>query len=79
MRLGIVISWPMTSHCKISGAGLSVSKPVYVDEASPNVRSDARANSSGMTMVVNGLDMNYLGINSVWNNDSGLSTCHLSD
>ncbi|KAJ5156219.1 hypothetical protein N7492_009022 [Penicillium capsulatum] len=30
----------------------------------------SRANSSGMAMVVNGLDMNYLGVHSVWNNDS---------
>ncbi|KAJ5095801.1 hypothetical protein NUU61_005157 [Penicillium alfredii] len=31
----------------------------------------ARADSSGMTMVVNGLDMNYLGVRNVWNNDLG--------
>ncbi|KAJ5212308.1 uncharacterized protein N7498_003954 [Penicillium cinerascens] len=31
----------------------------------------ARADSSGMTMVVDGLDMNYMGVSSVWNNDLG--------
>ncbi|KAJ5174938.1 uncharacterized protein N7482_000815 [Penicillium canariense] len=31
----------------------------------------ARADSSGMTMVVNGLDMNYLGVSNVWTNDMG--------
>lgn len=33
----------------------------------------ARLDSSGMTMVINGLDLNYLGVSNVWNNDIGLS------
>jgi hypothetical protein len=32
---------------------------------------DARAESSGTAMVVNGLDLNYLGVLSLWNNDLG--------
>ncbi|KAJ5581924.1 hypothetical protein N7535_000544 [Penicillium sp. DV-2018c] len=31
----------------------------------------ARNESSGTSMVVNGLDLNYLGVNNVWNNDLG--------
>ncbi|KAJ5609797.1 hypothetical protein N7528_010364 [Penicillium herquei] len=31
----------------------------------------ARSDSSGMNMVVNGLDMNYLGVGNVWQNDIG--------
>ncbi|CAL5870118.1 uncharacterized protein PFLUO_LOCUS4353 [Penicillium psychrofluorescens] len=31
----------------------------------------ARTDSSGMSMVVNGLDLNYLGVSNVWNNDLG--------
>ncbi|KAJ5676256.1 hypothetical protein N7462_009153 [Penicillium macrosclerotiorum] len=31
----------------------------------------ARADSSGTNMVINGLDMNYLGVSNVWNNDLG--------
>ncbi|KAI2717657.1 hypothetical protein CBS147332_4537 [Penicillium roqueforti] len=31
----------------------------------------ARKESSGTSMVVNGLDLNYLGVSSVWNNDLG--------
>lgn len=32
----------------------------------------ARTESSGTSMVVNGLDLNYLGVSNVWNNDIGL-------
>ncbi|KAJ5919765.1 hypothetical protein N7454_009600 [Penicillium verhagenii] len=31
----------------------------------------ARSDSSGMAMVTNGLDLNYLGVSSVWHNDLG--------
>ncbi|CAG8879032.1 unnamed protein product [Penicillium nalgiovense] len=31
----------------------------------------ARTGSSGTSMVVNGLDLNYLGVSNVWNNDLG--------
>ncbi|CAG8898167.1 unnamed protein product [Penicillium egyptiacum] len=31
----------------------------------------ARTESSGTSMVVNGLDLNYLGVSNVWNNDLG--------
>ncbi|KAJ5641716.1 hypothetical protein N7490_005716 [Penicillium lividum] len=31
----------------------------------------ARSDSSGMAMVMNGLDLNYLGVSSVWHNDLG--------
>ncbi|CAI7579890.1 unnamed protein product [Penicillium palitans] len=31
----------------------------------------ARTESSGTSMVVNGLDLNYLGVSNVWNNDIG--------
>ncbi|KAJ5137628.1 hypothetical protein N7526_003861 [Penicillium atrosanguineum] len=31
----------------------------------------ARADSVGMTMVVNGLDMNYMGVSNTWTNDLG--------
>ncbi|KAJ5131021.1 uncharacterized protein N7515_007060 [Penicillium bovifimosum] len=31
----------------------------------------ARSDSSGTSMVVNGLDLNYLGVKNVWNNDLG--------
>lgn len=38
-----------------------------------NTLLGARLDSSGTSMVVNGLDLNYLGVSNVWNNDIGLS------
>lgn len=35
--------------------------------------SGARTESSGTSMVINDLDLNYLGVSNVWNNDLGLS------
>lgn len=32
----------------------------------------ARSDSTGVAMVVNGLDMNYIGVSNVWTNDMGL-------
>lgn len=32
----------------------------------------ARVDSSGQSMVVHNLDLNYLGVSSVWNNDLGI-------
>lgn len=47
------------------------------DKLSSNCLIGARADSSGTAMVVNGLDLNYLGVASVWNNDLSSYT-HLS-
>jgi hypothetical protein len=32
----------------------------------------ARSDSSGTSMVVNGLDLNYLGVSNIWTNEIGL-------
>jgi hypothetical protein len=39
-----------------------------------NAYLGARADSSGTAMVVNGLDLNYLGVSNVWTNDIGSFT-----
>jgi hypothetical protein len=39
-----------------------------------NAYLGARADSSGTSMVVNGLDLNYLGVSNVWTNDIGSFT-----
>lgn len=33
----------------------------------------ARSDSSNESMIINGLDLNYLGVYDVWNNDLGMS------
>lgn len=39
-----------------------------------NAYLGARADSSGTSMVVNGLDLNYLGVSNVWTNNIGSFT-----
>ena len=59
----------MIRGCKASGTGLNVSdcQPL-TSHADP---LGARSDSSDESMVINGLDLNYLGIYDVWNNDLG--------
>jgi hypothetical protein len=44
----------------------------YLYSIKPNHYPGARSDSTGVAMVVNGLDMNYIGISNVWTNDMGL-------
>jgi hypothetical protein len=46
----------------------------YLRSISANRSSGAHSDSLGTTMVVNGLDMNYVGVSNVWTNDMGLSS-----
>lgn len=49
----------------------------FLIQTNPDFFLGARADSSGMTMVVDGLDMNYMGVSSVWSNDLGSSSATL--
>ena len=40
-----------------------------------DINLGARADSSGQSMVIHGLDLNYLGVSNVWNNDLGMFIC----
>ena len=42
------------------------------EEQKTNINPGARADSSGQSMIIHGLDLNYLGVSNVWNNDFGM-------
>lgn len=78
MRLGTEKLCRTMLPFRISGAGLNVSRVCGLfDIAKSDIFPGARADSSGMTMVVDGLDMNYMGVSSVWSNDLGSSPATL--
>jgi hypothetical protein len=73
----------MTPNFSASGIGWNVSSINYnISMASLTGDIGARSDSSGHSMIRNGLDFNFLGVYDVWNNDLGrmfssLLTCGL--
>lgn len=45
------------------------------EEQKTNKNTGARADSSGQSMIIHGLDLNYLGVSNVWSHDLGMFIC----
>lgn len=62
----------MTLNFSASGIGSNVSN-VYDNIGIDSLTGDtgARSDSSDESMIINGLDFNYLGVYDIWNNDLG--------